>query len=91
MDEEQDLMEEIKKLRDKAHYLSNTVLNHEGRIIHLEEDSEKVESKLDTLEKTMYIMKESLVILESQSKILRWLLGVATAIFISLVGNYVKM
>ena len=91
MEEDQDLMEEIKKLRDKAHSLSNTVLNHEGRIITLEEGSDKAETKLDTLEKSMYMIRESLVVLESQSKILRWLLGVATAIFVSLVGNYVNM
>jgi len=91
MQRDLDLMEEINKLREKAHMLSNSVLDHEGRIIHLEEDSEKTENKVEMIERTMYIMRESLVILESQSKILKWLLGVATAIFISLVGNYVQV
>ena len=71
--EEIDLTAEIERLREKSHDLSNTVLNHEGRIIELEDD-------VGGIEKT-------LIVLEQQSKILKYLLGVATAILVSVITN----
>ncbi len=71
MTPEIDIKEEIEKLRRKAHDHANVLTDHEGRIIDLEETT-------DTMEKT-------LIELKGQSKILKYILGVATAIFVSLV------
>ena len=71
--EEIDLQAEIKKLRDKAHEHGNLLMNHEGRIIDLEDGVSAIE--------------KSLIILEQQSKILKWLLAVASAILVSIVSN----
>ena len=73
MEQEIDLTSEIERLREKSHDLSNTVLNHEGRLIELEDDVSAIE--------------KSLIILNEQSKILKWLLGVASAILVSVITN----
>lgn len=68
-----DLQSEIKKLREKAHDHSNLLMNHENRILGLEEDVSGIE--------------RTLIVLEQQSKILKWLLAVASAILVSIVSN----
>ena len=76
MEQEIDLKAEIERLREKSHDHANLLMDHEGRIIELEED-------VTTIEKT-------LIILEQQSKILKWLLGVATAILVSVITNAIQ-
>ena len=71
--EEIDLQAEIKKLRDKAHEQANLLMNHETRILGLEDDVSGIE--------------KTLIVLEQQSKILKWLLAVASAILVSIVSN----
>lgn len=75
--EEINLQAEIQRLRDKAHEHSNLLMNHEGRLIGLEED-------VSSIEKT-------LIVLEQQSKILKWLLGVASAILVSIISNGITL
>jgi hypothetical protein len=71
--DELDLQAEIKKLREQSHDHSSLLMNHENRILGLEEDVSGIE--------------RTLIVLEQQSKILKWLLAVASAILVSIVSN----
>ncbi len=73
MEQEIDLTSEIERLREKAHDHANMLLDHEGRLLEVEED-------VSTIEKTLIVLNE-------QSKVLKWLLGVASAILVSIITN----
>lgn len=74
----EDLEREIILLRDKSHKLSNFVVEHESRILSLEEDMERTN-------KVMNAVRDSLLVIEGQGKLLKWLIGVATAILVSVI------
>ena len=80
----EDLEREIILLREKSHKLSNLAVDHENRILILETDMYEQSN-------TLKAVRDSLLVLQGQSKILKWLLGVATAILVSVVSKGISL
>ena len=80
----EDLEREIILLREKSHKLSNLAVDHENRLLILEEDMYEQSN-------TLKAVRDSLLVLQGQSKILKWLLGVVTAILVSVVTKGISL
>ena len=88
---------EILSLRDKTHSLSNHIMGHQEKLGVLELKSENTNSRLDYLYEIVKMVKAShveakdkILVLESQSKILKWLLGFLTAVVVAGVSRFVS-
>lgn len=87
---ENKLDKEVYWLREKAHKHSNYILKQEGKIMLVDQDMDNVKEKLDKFEETLAETQKVMLMLQNQSRILKWLLGLTTSVLIAFLISLIK-
>ena len=87
---ENKLDKEVYWLREKAHKHSNYLLKQEGKLMLVEQDMDNVKEKLDKFEETLAETQKVMLMLQNQSRILKWLLGLTTSVLIAFILSLLK-
>ena len=87
---ENKLDKEVYWLREKAHKHSNYLLKQEGKLMLVEQDMDNVKEKLDKFEETLAETQKVMLMLQNQSRILKWLLGLTTSVLIAFLISLIK-
>ena len=82
---ENKLDKEVYWLREKAHKHSNYLLKQEGKLMLVEQDMDNVKEKVDKFEETLAETQKVMLMLQNQSRILKWLLGLTTSVLIAFI------
>jgi len=71
----------LKSVRKRTHDLANVVQGHEGRLVRMDERQTQIVERVRKLEAVAVTVGE----LRQQARVLRWLLGAATAAAVGLL------
>ena len=74
----------IRSVRKRTHDLADIVQGHEGRLVRMDERQTQIVERIRKLETVALSVGE----LKQQARVLRWLLGAATA---AAIGALVKL